>query len=145
MKRIISGVAASFIALLCGWLVAVLTSVVIATGEAIQLHAPLTDTLVGDAWIVAFSSPLFIAPVWLFFLLPLYLFASSSSRIWRWHVCAGIGAAAGMVVLTMWRASVPPIDEVVWSWYALAAVSAGTTCLVGSLIHEHFRVFHASI
>jgi hypothetical protein len=147
VKRIVSGLLNSFVAAIAGWFAGILVGILLGLGEAFAFHDhDFRSVVIGDAWIVAFSSPFLIVPVWLFVLLPLYWFASSSSRLWRLPVCTVMGGLAGVILLAALRFSTPSdLHEPAWSWYTLAVITGGTTCLVGSLIHERSRDFHARI
>ena len=131
----------TFVAVFSGWLAAVLfvalaTAVLMAADRTpfepmAFVFGPLTFGLY--MWV-------FILPVWLVVLLPLYFFVPRSSSLWRWPICTACGCAAGLLIVGV----VFPLprlnsDLSLWMPYALGAIVGGVACLTGSLTCHRFQ------
>jgi hypothetical protein len=90
---------------------------------------------------------IFIVPVWLAILLPLYLLLSRSSFLWSPFVCVPLGALTGFLIMQAFFA----YDDYVlyhtggrhsfdFVWLSIpGAVVGATTCLVGTLTYRRFH------
>ena len=43
---------------------------------------------------------IFIFPVWIAILIPLYIFVPRSWLVWRWPVCTALSALAGVIIFS---------------------------------------------
>ncbi len=147
MRRLFNSLLGSLFAAFCGWLAGILLSLIWAAVVAVTQPAkPDVASFIALPWIVAIGSAYFVLPVWLLLLAPLYFLIPLSWPVWRWPICTCVGILAGIAIIGAFLSfpeTNPPLEFL--SWYILAAVIAGTTCLVGSLTHERFRDFHARI
>jgi hypothetical protein len=85
---------------------------------------------------------LFIVPVWVLILVPLYLFVPWHSILWRWPICTACGALAGFAIMTLFFGGISGFDQLssgAWDFYVIAAVVGGVTCLVGALTKHIFK------
>ena len=147
VRRIISAVVASFVAVLTGWIAGILFALVWVAVTLVPSHDHATlGEFIALPIVVGIASLYFVIPVWLVVLVPLYLFVPHSWPLWRWSICTALGAISGMCIVLAFlsRPGVNPPQNML-SWYILAAVIGGTTCLVGSLIRARSRAFHARI
>jgi hypothetical protein len=88
---------------------------------------------------------LFIVPVWVLILVPLYLFVPWHSILWRWPICTACGALAGFAIMTLFFGGIPGFGQLssgAWDFYVIAAVVGGVTCLVGALTRHIFKADH---
>ena len=131
----------TFLAVFSGWLAAVLfvalaTAVLMVAGRTpvepmAFVFGPVTFGIY--MWV-------FILPVWLLVLLPLYFFIPPSSALWRWPVCTACGGVAGLLIVAI-IFPFPRLnaDLSLWMPYALSAIVGGVTCLTGSLTRHRFH------
>jgi hypothetical protein len=134
-------IVGTVIAVLSGWFAAllfieVLTLVDLAGGTSGTARSTLWTTPVEfgiGMWV-------FILPVWLIVLIPLYLFVPLSSALWHWRVCTALGAVAGLVVMTAFF-GFPHIaaGHDSWPFHAIAGIVGGVTCLVAALTKHRFK------
>ena len=83
---------------------------------------------------------IFVVPVWLLVLLPLYVLLPSSSLLWRPTICTSLGAACGAILLTVYFAvSRDTPFNLIWIFLPIAVVVGGVTSLVGSVTARYFR------
>ena len=134
-------VLGSFLAMVIGWLVAI---VLLGSAYAFDYIHHHDQSSWNRLWIMPlwFSVAIwvFALPVWLVVLLPLSLFLPVSSALWRWPICAACGAIAGALVVAL--IFPPPAQGVViqiWFPYILGAIVGGVTCLAGSLIRKRME------
>ena len=93
----------------------------------------------GNHLFVPIVAGVFIFPVWLFLLLPLYLFVPERSVFWRWPVCTLCGTAGGGAIMFAFCAFA--FREITGSLplVALAALAGAATCLFGAWTRSKFR------
>jgi len=82
--------------------------------------------------------------VWLFILLPLYLFVPLRSIFWRSPVCTICGAISGTLFMAIfnratWPPTVPFDFETYVPFYIVAALVGAATCLFASLTRRYFQ------
>ena|SRR5438552_15605177 len=141
LRNIIRQLFGTFVAALSGWLAGILFGVPLAVFDLVRDPSHVSPwELLGLPYLFGFGAPVFIMPVWIFALIPLYFFVPRSSPLWRPLICGTIGAAAGIVIMAVWFAqpNVNPPDEK-WSWYVEAAVIAGVTCYTGASMRDRFK------
>ena len=83
-----------------------------------------------------------VVPVWLFLLIPLYLFVPASSVLWRLPICSACGVLAGLVIVGLWFQGIPGVGGIApeaWSFYLIAAIVGGVTCFTGALTKRVFK------
>lgn len=136
-KQILGTVVAVF----AGWLAAILF---------VELFTAI-DVLMGDPnvapaaffvapLVYAYAMSYFILPVWLFLLVPLYLFVPPSSVLWHWPLCTAFGVASGVLIVAVFLGLPgPQVAREIWLPYVLAALVGGVTCLTGAIMRERFR------
>ena len=152
LRRVLTGFIGSFLAIVCGWLAGIVVSFCVIPAN-ILIHGGLhgehvpTAAFIELPWFVALFSPCFMLPVWLLVLVPLYVLIPHSSSLWRWPICTSLGIISGIGIVALFVSrpicTYPPPS--VAGYYILAAIIAGTTCLVGSLTRTRFRDFHTRI
>jgi len=121
-----------------GWLSGIVVTFLFGVVVTTVHPGHVTFAALPAAWVVAIGSLYFILPVSLV-LVPLYLLVPRSWWLWRWPVCTSLGIVSGVCIVAVFLSQPnrnPP--ENVLSWYILAAVIAGTTCLVASMTYERF-------
>jgi hypothetical protein len=136
----------TLVAVLAGWVVTLVilgsTYFIDAIRQRHALDAGLVfGSTIATSWFMAY----FIIPVWLFVLIPLYLFVPSSSPLWRWPICTACGATAGFLIMTGVFLAVPgggSWSSGAWEFCGIAALVGGAICLVGSLTRRVFRPNH---
>ena len=134
-------IVGTLIAVLSGWLAALIFIEVLTL---VGLVGGKSDTAPAALW----ATPLefgvgmwvFILPIWLIVLVPLYLFVPLSSALCHWPVCAALGAAAGLVVMTAFF-GFPHIGagHDSWPFHVIAGIVGGVTCLVATLTKHRFK------
>ena len=138
-RRIWGSVLAAFV----GWL-AINTLLI---GLSIVLNAEWKSALwdwLQSALAEALISGMVIGLVWLFALMPLYVFLPLRSWLWRWYVCTLCGALAGAAIM-LWY-----LHFRAWGWndvlvaVAMGAIPGGVTCLFGSLTAKRFHQLSAT-
>jgi hypothetical protein len=142
-RRIGKQILGTIIAVLSGWFAAMLFLEAITVLEL--LHQP--RYIVPDAlWVgpitVSIVMAYFVIPVWLFILIPLYIFVPSSSAFWRLSVCSACGTVVGPIIVALWLGGIPGVGGVApeaWSLYVIAAIVGGVTCFIGALTRHRFR------
>jgi hypothetical protein len=139
VRRILRQLLGVLVAVVGGWLV----------GIAFEFCWTLFDMVVhpGDTppialfvrpWIIALGSVVFILPV-VPILIPMYLFLPRGLIVWRWPVCTVLGALGGILIVCAFFSrpdANPPESKL--SWYVLATVIGGATCLIGSVTRNRF-------
>jgi peptidoglycan/LPS O-acetylase OafA/YrhL len=87
-----------------------------------------------------FMIGVFVVPVWLFVLLPLYVLLPRSSRLWRPRICTVCGAVSGAILLTLFFAvsGVEPFGLLLL-FLPIALVVGAVTCFVGSATAPYFH------
>ena len=141
LRDIVRQLFGTFVAVLSGWIAGILFGVPLALFDLIRdpAHASPWE-LLGLPYLFGFGAPVFIVPIWLFALIPLYLLVPRSSPLWRPAVCASVGAVVGICIMAWWFAqpNTNPPDEK-WSWYVESAVIAGVTCYTGAAMRDRFK------
>lgn len=93
-----------------------------------------------DWRVCLFTVGMFVVPVWLLILLPLYALLPSSSRIWRPTICTGLGAASGAILLTVYFGVSRDIPfDLIWIFLPIAVVVGGVTSFVASATTHYFH------
>lgn len=131
----------SFVAVLIAWLAAI---VLLEVAQVVNFIFHRDQLAWNALWVTPFWFSMWILafalPVWLVALVPMSLFVSRSSILWRWPVCTACGALAGaLVVAIVFPFPHRNIAAEIWFPYALGAVVGATTCLVGSLTRLRFE------
>jgi hypothetical protein len=130
------------VAVLGGWLAALVFLELDAVVQLLQQpHYIVPEALVVGPITATWFASYFIVPVWLFLLIPLYLFVPPSSVLWRWHVCTICGVIAGLVIVGCVFRGIPGVGSFSvesWSFFVMAAITGGVTCLIGALTRERF-------
>ena len=124
----------TLVAVLGGWFAGILSTAIVAfTGiGGTQRDAALEGTIV-----TSLAMWIFIAPVWLVALVPLYFFVPRSSWLWRPYICTSFGAVGGLVSVAMYTQA--NFDYYMASFYAVAAVVGAVTCFVGAITRDRFK------
>jgi hypothetical protein len=131
----------TFVAVLSGWIAGILFGLPLALFDLIRDPAHVSPwELLGIPYLFGIGAPIFIVPVWVFALIPLYFLVPRSSPLWRPAVCASVGVAVGICIM-VWSFAQPNINppEEKWSWYVEAAVIAGVTCYIGAAMRDRFK------
>jgi hypothetical protein len=83
---------------------------------------------------------IFVVPVWLLVLLPLYIMLPRSSWLWRPGTCTAFGAAAGAVIITIYFAVSPNAPfELVIIFLPIAVFIGGVTAFIGAVSARYFH------
>ena len=124
----------TFVALLGGWFAGVVSTAVIAfTG----IGGAQRDAAVGATLFTAGFMWIYIVPVWVVALIPLYFAVPRSSWLWRPHICIGFGAVAGLICAALFSGG--NMDSSMSTWYAIAAIVGAGTCFTGVLTRDRFK------
>jgi hypothetical protein len=142
-RGIAKQILGTVVAVLSGWFAAMLF--LEATTAVELLHQP--HYIVPEALLVApittsMVMSWFVIPVWLFALIPLYLFVPPSSVLWRLPVCSACGVIAGVLIVACWVRGIPGIGGLApeaWWLYIYAAIVGGVTCFIAALTRHVFR------
>jgi hypothetical protein len=142
-RNIAKQILGTVVAVLSGWFAAMLFLEAIALIQLLhQPHYIVPDALWVGPTTVSIVMAYFVVPVWLLLLIPLYLFVPASSALWRPSVCSAWGVVAGVVIVGLWFRGIPGVGGVApeaWSFYAIAAIVGGVTCLIGALTRHVFK------
>ena len=85
----------TLVAVLVGWLVTLTFLEFSYFLDALRERRPLdVGLVVGSSIATSWFMTYFVIPVWLFVLIPLYLFVPLSSPLWHWPICMVCGAPA---------------------------------------------------
>ena len=135
--RFLRPLLGTFIAVLAGWFAGLL-------GVAIIYWAGIggaqREAALGGILVTGFYMWFFIIPVWVVMLIPLYLFVRPSSPLWRPYVCTSFGTVAGLAIAAILTGADMAVE--MWSFYILAAIVGGVTCLTGVLTRPRFHPDH---
>ena len=131
------------VAVLSGWLTSLMFLMLMGIIELLrQPHFIAPEALIVGPILASGFMAYFVVPIWLVILIPLYLFVPASSVLWRWPVCTAAGVVAGLAVMTFFFGGLPGLGQVsvgAWSFYVMAAIVGGITCLTGSLTRHRFK------
>ena len=117
------------------WFAGVISTAVIAfTG----IGGAQRDAAVGATLATAVFMWIFIVPVWVIALIPLYLLVPRSSWLWRPYICGGVGALAGLLCVALFTRG--NVDASMLTLYAVAAIVGAATCLTGVLTRDRFKL-----
>ncbi len=145
-RSIFKQLVGTLVAVLAGWVVTLVALESTYFVDAIrQRHALDVGLVFGSTIATSWFMAYFIIPVWLFVLIPLYLFVPSSSSLWHWPICTACGATAGFLIMTGVFLAYPGDGSWsygAWEFCGIAALVGGATCLTGSLTRHVFRPDH---
>jgi hypothetical protein len=143
VHRVAKQIFGTIIAVLAGWLAAMFFIEAMTSIELLQQpHYVVPEALLVAPITVSIVMAYFVIPVWLFALVPLYIFVPSSSVLWRVPICSACGVVAGLVIVALWLRGIPGVGGVApeaWSLYVIAAIVGGVTCFIGALTRHRFR------
>jgi len=124
----------TFIALIGGWFAGVVCIVIIAvTG----IGGDQRGAVVGASLMEAVFLWVYLIPVWIIALIPLYLAIPRTSLLWRPYICISFGALAGLLCAALFSSG--NIDSTMFLWYAVAAIVGAATCLTGVVTRDRFK------
>jgi hypothetical protein len=142
-RQIAKQILGTVVAVLSGWLAAMIFLEATTLVELMQEpHYVVPDTLYVAPITITIIMSYFVIPVWLFVLIPLYLFVPPSSVLWRLPVCTTCGVLAGILIIAFWMPGVPGFGGLAveaWWFYAFAAIVGGVTCFIGAITRPRFR------
>ena len=142
-RGIAKQILGTIVAVLSGWFAAMLFLEAIAVIQLLQQpHYIVADALWVAPITVSMVMAYFVIPVWLFLLIPLYVFVPASSALWRLPVCSTCGVVAGLVIVAVWLRGLPGVGGVApeaWSLYVIAAIVGGVTCFTGARTRHVFK------
>jgi len=131
------------VAVLSGWLAAMIVLEAMTIIELVhQPHYVVPEALFVAPITVSMVMSWFLTPVWLFVLIPLYIFIPSSSVLWQAPVCSACGVIAGLLLVGFWLGGIPGTHGFAtegWWFYIFAAIVGGVTCLVAALTRDRFK------
>jgi hypothetical protein len=121
----------SFVSAFVGWLAAVVALPVAGfAGHMIIAYSPqlLRDSL--------FLATIWILPVWLVLLWPLYVSVPYRSALWRPYICIPSGAIAGAILIAV---PLPILLHGPHPYFYVGPFVGAVTCAVGCYLkaHEH--------
>ena len=110
-------------------------SIGVLIGVTAMLLAGWTD------WrVCALMIGLFVIPVWLLVLLPLYVLLPRSSALWRPAICTGLGGLSGAILVTIYFAVSPDAPfELVVLFLPFAVLIGSVICFVGATTARFFH------
>lgn len=135
--RFLRPLLGTFIAVLAGWFAGLLG---VAMIHWLSIGGAQWEAALSVIFVTGFYMWFFIIPVWVVMLIPLYLFVPPSSPLWRPYVCTGFGTVAGLAIAAIITGAGMAVEG--WSFYALAAIVGGVTCLTGVLTRPRFHPDH---
>ena len=131
------------VAVLGGWLAALVFLELAAIVQLLQTpHYIVPEALIVAPITATWFASYFIIPVWLLVLIPLYLFVPPSSVLWHWRVCTTCGVVSGLIIVGCVFRGLPGVGNLSiesWSFFVMAAITGGVTCLIGALTRERFH------
>jgi hypothetical protein len=131
------------VAVLAGWLAALLFFEVIELINFLSKpHVGLPEALWLTPLEISLIISVFVVPIWLLVLVPLYIFVPPSSMLWRVPVCSACGIVAGVLIVALVFGGIPGsrgLAPEAWWWFIAAAIVGGVTCLIGSLTRNRFK------
>jgi hypothetical protein len=87
---------------------------------------------------------LFVVPVWVLVLLPLYVLLPRTSFLWRPATCTGLGAISGALLVTLYFAVSPDVAfGLVVLFLPFSIIIGGVICFIGGLILAPFFLLGA--
>jgi hypothetical protein len=102
-RQIAKQILGTVVAVLSGWLAAMIFLEATTVVELMQeRHYVVPDALYVAPITITIIMSYFVIPVWLFVLIPLYLFVPPSSVLWRLPVCTTCGVLAGILIIAFW-------------------------------------------
>ncbi len=129
----------SFVATSVGWSSGLLVIAAFASAAALRGDLPWREVPVGVVG-YCFLIGLFVVPIWLFILLPLYVLLPSTSHLWRTPICTALGLAVGIGImfayLSMGGIEVP---MALWQITVTGSIVGGVTCFFGARTATYFR------
>ncbi len=130
--------------MLAGWLAALLYVELSGVVQLLQQpHYIVPEALFVGPITAGVFMAYFIIPVWLFVLIPLYLFVPPSSPLWRWPICTACGTLAGITIIAFTLGDLPPgstkIFSAAWDFYIMAAIVGGISCLIAARTRDRFK------
>ncbi len=96
----------------------------------------------GSAIIARFALiAVWVLPVWLLILLPLYVLLPRTSLLWRTSVCTLLGAISGAAVLLTYLIIGGGFGAVIalWFFWVEAALIGAATCFFGAATADYFH------
>jgi hypothetical protein len=122
------------IAVLGGWIAGIVSIAVVAyTG----IGGAQRDSAFEGTIFTSVAMWIFIVPVWIVVLIPLYLFVPVSSPLWRPSVCTALGAVDGLASVAVYTQAAFHYDLA--SFYAVAAIVGAATCFTGAITRHYFK------
>src|SRR5436190_11004840 len=135
--------AGAAVAVIVGWLAALIFIELVTAFQLLQEpHYIVPEALFVTPIEFGLYMSLFIVPVWLLVLVPLYLFVPVGSMLWRWPVCTLCGGVAGVLVMALWIRGLPGAGGVAseaWYLYIMAAIVGGVTCMTAALTKHRLK------
>ncbi|HVF72940.1 MAG TPA: hypothetical protein VM940_15160 [Chthoniobacterales bacterium] len=143
-RGIAKQVLGTSVAVVAGWLVALLYVEVSGIIQLLQQpHYIVPEALLIGPIMAGVFMGYFIIPVWIFVLIPLYLFIPSSNSLWRWPICTACGALAGITIIAFTLGDFPPGPgksfSAAWDFYIMAAIVGSVSCLVAACTRDRFK------
>jgi hypothetical protein len=87
-----------------------------------------------------FMIGIFVLPIWLFVLLPLYVLLPRSSRLWHPALCTVCGAITGAAILSAYFAlAAGGAFDLLYIFLPIGVVVGGVTCFVGAATARYFH------
>jgi hypothetical protein len=131
---IIRQLLGTLVVVLGGWIAGVLSIAVVAyTG----IGGSQRDSAFERTLFTSVAMWIFILPVWLVVLIPLYLFVPVSSLLWKPSVCTALGAVGGLASVAVYTDAA--FDYYVTSFYVVSAIVGAATCFTGAVTHHYFK------
>jgi hypothetical protein len=85
-----------------------------------------------------FSIGVFVMPVWLLLLAPLYIFIPRTSVLWHPGLCTMLSAFSGLAIMIVFTAFKPPIGGPVWLLWIVGALVGAVTGYYGAATADTF-------
>jgi hypothetical protein len=129
----------SFVAVVVGWSSGLLAIAAFASAAAVRGDLPWSQVLVGVGGYFILIG-IFVLPIWLFSLLPLYVLLPSTSRLWRTPICTALGLAIGTSIMFAYLGMGGlELPVALWQITFTGALVGGVTCFFGARTASYFR------
>jgi hypothetical protein len=134
VRSVLKQLLGTLVAVIGGWCAGVaMTALIAFTG----MGGAQPEAAVGATLYSAVFMWIWIVPVWIVVLIPLYLFIPRSSWLWHPVACTLLGALGGIGSAAV--STHGNFDPGMLTFYLVAMAVGGATCLTGAVTRNRFK------